>query len=88
MLLTAQNNDPANQGQVALLIRDIKQKVMEFPSGSVVMDPTSFHEDVGLVPGYLKYQDASLSGLRIWCCWELWCRSKTGLRSRVAAAVV
>ena len=30
---------------------------------------------------------ALLSGLRIWCCWELWCRSKTWLRSGVAVAV-
>ena len=27
---------------------------------------------------------ASLSGLRIQRCHEMWCRSKTGLRSRVA----
>ena len=31
---------------------------------------------------------ASLSGLRIWRCPELWCRSKTWLGSRVAVAVV
>ena len=31
---------------------------------------------------------APLSGLRIWCCRELWCRSKTRLRSGVAVAVV
>ena len=31
---------------------------------------------------------ASLSGLRIWHCRELWCRSQTQLRSRVAVAVV
>ena len=30
---------------------------------------------------------ASLSGLKIWCCCELWCRSQTQLRSGVAAAV-
>ena len=32
-----------------------------------LMNPTSIHEDVGLIPGLL-------SGLRIWCCCELWCR--------------
>ena len=31
---------------------------------------------------------ASLSGLRIWCCRELWCRTQTCLRSSVAVAVV
>ena len=31
---------------------------------------------------------ASLSGLRIWCCRELWCRSQTWLGSHIAVAVV
>ena len=31
---------------------------------------------------------ALLSGLRIWRCCELWCRSQTWLRSGVAVAVV
>ena len=31
---------------------------------------------------------ASLSGLRIQCCHELWCRSQTWLRSSIAVAVV
>ena len=31
---------------------------------------------------------ASLSGLRIWRCHELWCRWQTWLRSGVAVAVV
>ena len=30
---------------------------------------------------------APLSGLRIWCCWELWCWSETWLGSHVAVAV-
>ena len=30
---------------------------------------------------------ASLSGLRIWCCHELWGRSQMRLRSRIALAV-
>ena len=41
------------------------------------MNPSSIHEDVG-----------STSWLRIQHCRELWCRSQTGLRSRVAVAVV
>ena len=31
---------------------------------------------------------ALLSGLRIWCCPELWCRSQMRLRSGIAVAVV
>ena len=31
---------------------------------------------------------ASLGGLGIWCCHELWCRSQMHLGSRVAVAVV
>ena len=30
---------------------------------------------------------ALLSGLRIWHCSELWCRSQTQLRSRIAVAL-
>ena len=30
---------------------------------------------------------ASVSGLRIWHCGELWCRSQTWLRSHVAVAL-
>jgi len=30
---------------------------------------------------------ASLSGLRIWCCRELWCRSQTWIGSGIAVAV-
>ena len=41
--------------------------------------------------GTIRLQDrslASLSGLRIWCCHELWCRSKTRLGSCIAMALV
>ena len=31
---------------------------------------------------------ASLSGLRIWCCHELWCKLQTQLGSCIAVAVV
>ena len=31
---------------------------------------------------------ALLSGLRIWCCHELWCKSQTWLGSHIAVAVV
>ena len=32
--------------------------------------------------------NALLSGLRVWSCCELWCRSQTQLRSSVAVAVL
>jgi len=47
--------------------------------GSVVMNPTRIHEDVGSIPGFA-------SGLRIRCCCELWCRSQMQLGSGVAVA--
>ena len=45
------------------------------------MNPTSIHDDMGLTPG------ASLSGLRIQRCCELWCRSQMWLGSGVAVAM-
>ena len=50
------------------------------PGGSVEMNPTSIHRDVGLIPG-------PLSGLMIQCCRELWCGLQTWLRSGIAVAV-
>ena len=41
---------------------------------------TSIHKDRGLI-------QASLSGLRICCCSELWCRSQTWRVSLVAVAL-
>ena len=41
--------------------------------GSVVRNLTTDFEDVGS-------NLASLSGLRVWCCHELWCRSQMQLR--------
>ena len=49
--------------------------------GSAVMNPTSIHED-------RVRSLASLSGLRIWRCRELWCRSQMQLRFCIAVAVV
>ena len=40
-----------------------------------LVNPISIHEDMGSIPG--------LSGLRIWRCCVLWCRSQMCLRSRV-----
>ena len=31
---------------------------------------------------------ASLSGLRIWCCYDLWCRLQMWLRTGATVAVV
>ena len=45
-----------------------------------LMNPTSVHEDVVLIPG--------LSRLRIWHCQEPWCRSQMRLGSGIAVAVV
>ena len=47
----------------------------------LVKNLTSIHGDAGSIP-------ASLSGLRIWRCCELWCRSQAQLGSGVAVAVV
>ena len=46
----------------------------------VEMNLTRNHEVVGSIL-------ASLSGSRIWCCPELWCRLQMRLRSGVAVAV-
>ena len=46
-----------------------------------VQNPTGLHEGV---VGFLAW----LSGLRIWHCHELWCRSQTRLGCGVAVAVV
>ena len=47
---------------------------------SVVMNPASIHEDMGR-------SLAPLSGLRIWHCLELWCRSQMQLGSGIAVAL-
>ena len=61
---------------------NIKIMFREFSRhGSVATNPTSFHEDAGS-------SLASLSGLRIQRCRELWCRSQTRLRSRGAVAAL
>ena len=48
--------------------------------GSVQTNLTSIHEDAGSNP-------ASLSGLRIQHCCELWCRSQMQRGSHIAVAV-
>ena len=47
--------------------------------GSVEINPTSNHEVAGSIPG--------INQLKIRCCCELQCRSKTWLGSRIAVAV-
>ena len=46
------------------------------------MNPTRYHEVAGLIRSL-----ALLSGIRIWSCHELWCRSQMWLGSGVAVAV-
>ena len=46
-----------------------------------LMNPTSIHEDLGLILGL------DFSGLRIWHCRELWYRSQMLLRSCIAVAL-
>ena len=61
--------------------RKIINMIKEFPyHGSAEMNLTSIHEDEGS-------SLASFSGLRIWHCHELWCRSQMLLRSGIAMAV-
>ena len=48
--------------------------------GSVETKLTSIHEDV-------VQSLAFLSGLRFWCCHELWCRSQMWLGPGIAVAV-
>ena len=50
------------------------------PHGSVVVNPTSIYET-------RVWSLASLNGLRIWHCYELWFRSQTQLWSGIAMAV-
>ena len=57
-----------------------KIKMRSSCGGSAVMNLTSNHEDAGSILG--------LSGLRIWHCHELCCRSQTWFRFHVAVAVV
>ena len=49
--------------------------------GVAEMNPTRNHKVADSIL-------ASLNGLRIWHCLELWCRSQTWLRSGVAVAEV
>ena len=48
--------------------------------GAAKTNLTSIHEDVGLIP-------ASLSGLVIWHCQEVWCKTQIRLRSHISVAV-
>ena len=48
--------------------------------GAAKTNLTSIHEDVGLIP-------ASLSGLVIWHCQEVWCMTQIRLRSHISVAV-
>ena len=57
-----------------------KKKLGSSRCGESEMNPTGNHEVVGSIPGLI-------SGLRIRCCRELWCRSHMCLGSGIAVAV-
>ena len=58
----------------------LKRENKSYPHGSAVTNPVNIREDTGLIPGLIH-------GLRIRCCWELWCRGQTRLGVQVAVAV-
>ena len=63
-----------------------------FLSLKIILDPSIKKEKKGgfhCGPAVMRLQVrslASLSGIRIWCCLELWCRSQKQLRSGIAEA--
>ena len=60
----------------------LKKKKSGVPTvAQQVKNPTSTHEDAGSIP-------SPLSGLRIWYCCELWCRSQMQLESGIPMAMV
>ena len=59
----------------------LKNRIRVFLVAQGVRNPTSTHEDAGLIPGLAL-------GLRIRCCPKLWGRLQMQFRSRVTAAVV
>ena len=64
-------------------MRHVRNKI--FPRVPLVLQ----RKQIELGTMRLRVQSlASLSGLRIWCCHELWCRSQMRLRSGVAVAVL
>ena len=59
-----------------------KRKRRSSYCGTVEMDPTSIHEDVGSISGFVQWIE------EIQCCHELWYRSQTWLGSHLVVAVV
>ena len=79
-----QNREPRNKPMYLWSIHNKEVKNITAWSscyGSVVMNPTSIHEDAGSIPGLVQW-------VKDRHCYELWCRLQTQLRSGVAVAVV
>ena len=70
---------PAIMEEIKIIIK--KKKIRSSHHGTAETNLIRSHEVSGR-------SLASLSGLRIWCCCELWCRLQTLLGSGVAVAVV
>ena len=79
---------PCAVGVVLKREKDKKKKMMQIMGFPTVMQWVKNSTAVAGVTAEVWVRSlASLSGLRIWCCHELWCMSQMQLGSRVAVAL-